>query len=232
MSRCLRHRPDRQGLPQRDHHRQLHLPQPRVRADGVEYFVEPGQDDESHEDWVDARFAWWKDLGLEPRRLRLRPHSPEELAHYAKATTDIEYQFPFGWGELEGIANRTDFDLTRHAEASGTDLSYFDDAAKQHVTPYVIEPAAGVDRAALAFLSDAFTVQEVAGKPRTFLNLDPRSPRSRSPSSHSPATARRWWNWPPASPTICAPAWPVFYDASGSIGRRYARRTKPARPSP
>ncbi len=196
----------------------------------LQYFVEPGQDDVAHEDWVDARFGWWKDLGLEPRRLRLRPHSPEELAHYAKATTDIEYQFPFGWGELEGIANRTDFDLQRHAEASGTDLSYFDDAAKRHVTPYVIEPAAGVDRAALAFLADAYTVQEVAGKPRTFLNLDPRL----APFKVAVFPLAR--NRPPLVELATRIAddlranWPVFYDASGSIGRRYARQDEAGTP--
>ena len=197
----------------------------------LQYFVQPGQDDAAHEDWVDARFAWWKELGLDTRRLRLRPHDSEELAHYAKATTDIEYQFPFGWGELEGIANRTDFDLKRHAEASGTDLSYFDDEAKKPTwSPYVIEPAAGVDRAALAFLSDAYTVQEVAGKPRVFLNLDPRL----APFKVAVFPLAR--NRPPLVELATRIAedlranWPIFYDASGSIGRRYARQDEAGTP--
>ena len=196
----------------------------------LQYFVQPGQDDAAHEDWVDARFAWWKELGLDTRRLRLRPHDAEELAHYAKATTDIEYQFPFGWGELEGIANRTDFDLKRHTEASGTDLSYFDDEAKAHVVPYVIEPAAGVDRAALALLSDAYTVQEVAGKPRVSLNLDPRL----APFKVAVFPLAR--NRPPLVELATRIAddlranWPVFYDASGSIGRRYARQDEAGTP--
>ncbi len=196
----------------------------------LQYFVRPGEDDAAHEAWVEARFAWWRELGLDERRLRLRPHRPEELAHYAKATIDVEYEFPFGWGELEGVANRTDFDLRRHAQASGADLSFFDDAARQHVTPYVIEPAAGVDRAALAFLADAYRVQDVRGKPRVFLSLDPQlAPfkvavfplaRNRAPlvelAARIAADLRR--------------RWPVFYDATGSIGRRYARQDEAGTP--
>ena len=104
----------------------------------LEYFVEPGEDEAAFTTWVDDRFAWWQEFGLDPSRLRLRPHDPNELSHYSKGTTDIEYEFPFGWGELEGVANRTDFDLQRHEEASGETLAVFDEATKTHVRPFVV----------------------------------------------------------------------------------------------
>ncbi len=126
----------------------------------MEYFVEPGTDDEWFAYWVDARLQWYLDLGVAKEKLRLRPHDPDELAHYAKAATDIEYEFPFGWSELEGIANRTDFDLKAHQEASGEDLTYFDQEKDERYLPYVVEPAVGVDRALLTFLLDAYTVDE------------------------------------------------------------------------
>ena len=126
----------------------------------MEYFVEPGTDEEWFAYWVDERLQWYLDLGVSKEKLRLRPHDPDELAHYAKAATDIEYEFPFGWGELEGIANRTDFDLQAHQEASGQDLTYFDQEKDKRYLPYVVEPAVGVDRAMLAFLLDAYRVEE------------------------------------------------------------------------
>src|SRR5206468_955148 len=121
----------------------------------MEFFVKPGEDDRWFTYWLDQRFAWYTRLGIGPERLRLRPHEPDELAHYAKACADVEYEFPFGWQELEGVANRTDFDLKRHTEFSGKDLSYFDEETRERFVPYVIEPAAGADRATLAFLVDA-----------------------------------------------------------------------------
>ena len=122
----------------------------------VEFFVKPGSDDEWLQSWVQARFNWYVTYGIRPENLRLRRHDSDELAHYAKDTYDIEYRFPWGWGELEGIADRTDFDLQRHADFSGQDLTYFDDEDKARYTPYVIEPSGGVDRATLAFWLDAY----------------------------------------------------------------------------
>ncbi|MBI2890036.1 MAG: glycine--tRNA ligase [Nitrospirae bacterium] len=139
----------------------------------IEFFVEPGTDEQWHAHWVDERMRWYGDLGLSRERLRKRLHGKDELAHYAKACFDIEYEFPIGWSELEGIANRTDFDLKRHAECSGKSLTYFDEKKKEHYVPYVIEPSAGVDRSALAFLADAYHEEEVRGEKRTVLKLHP-----------------------------------------------------------
>ena len=122
----------------------------------VEFFVKPGTDDEWLQKWVQARFEWYVSYGIRRNNLRLRRHDPDELAHYAKDTYDIEYRFPWGWGELEGIADRTDFDLRRHSEFSGEDLSYFDEESRERYFPYVIEPSGGVDRAALAFWLDSY----------------------------------------------------------------------------
>ncbi|MDA0770734.1 MAG: glycine--tRNA ligase [Chloroflexi bacterium] len=128
----------------------------------IEFFVKPGEDEEWHKRWLDDCMSWYTDLGVSPDRLRVREHEGKELAHYAKATYDIEYQFPWGWGEIQGVANRTDFDLKAHSKASGTTLDYFDQEANERVVPYVIEPAAGVDRGLMAFLVDAYTEEEVA----------------------------------------------------------------------
>ena len=196
----------------------------------LQYFVAPGEDDEAHERWVETRFGWWTDLGVDAQRLRLRSHDADELAHYAKATTDIEYEFPFGWGELEGVANRTDFDLRRHAEASGTELAYFDESTKSHIVPFVIEPAAGVDRAALAFLADAYTEENIEGKVRVVLKLHP----SLAPFKISVFPLAR--NKAPLVELATQVAedlrsrWPVFYDETGSIGRRYARQDEAGTP--
>ena len=122
----------------------------------IEYFVKPGTDEEWLNKWVEERFDWYVKYGIRRENLRLRHHEPDELAHYAKDTYDIEYHFPWGWGELEGIADRTDFDLRSHTEASGEDLTYFDEESKERYFPYVIEPSGGVDRAALAFLLDSY----------------------------------------------------------------------------
>jgi glycyl-tRNA synthetase len=126
----------------------------------MEYFVEPGTDDEWFGYWLDARLSWYHDLGVSKEKLRTRAHDADELAHYAKTASDIEYEYPFGWGELEGVANRTDFDLRQHQEASGQDLTYFEQATERRFLPYVIEPAVGVDRILLTLLLDAYRVDE------------------------------------------------------------------------
>lgn len=137
----------------------------------IEYFTHPSDADKKLEEWIDYRFDWYLNLGIRKENLRKRPHSKDELAHYAKACTDIEYNFPFAWSELEGIANRTDFDLKQHAETSGKDLRYFDDAAKERFYPYIIEPSGGVDRSVLAFLVDAYHEEKVKDDLRVVLRL-------------------------------------------------------------
>ena len=137
----------------------------------IEFFVKPGSDDEWLQQWVQTRFDWYVSYGIRPGNLRLREHAGDELAHYAKATYDIEYRFPWGWGELEGIANRTDFDLGRHKEFSGEDLTYFDDEIHERYLPYVIEPSGGVDRATLAFWLDSYDEEPDGKDIRTVLHF-------------------------------------------------------------
>jgi len=138
----------------------------------IEFFVKPGADEEWYHKWVEERFNWYVKLGIKKENLRKREHERSELAHYAKACTDIEYQFPFGWSELEGIANRTDFDLRQHARLSGKPIEYFDEEAKDRFIPYVIEPSGGIDRSILAFLFDAYKEEEVKGEKRVSLVLN------------------------------------------------------------
>ena len=138
----------------------------------MEYFVKPGEDERWFDYWIEQRRCWYTDvLGIRTERLRLRPHDPDELAHYAKAATDVEYLFPFGWGELEGIANRTDYDLSRHQEHSGQDLTYLDPESGERFLPFVIEPAAGVDRIMITCLLDAYDEEEVRGETRVVLRF-------------------------------------------------------------
>ena len=137
----------------------------------IEFFVKPGTDEEWYQKWVEERFSWYISLGIKKENLRKREHAKDELAHYAKGCTDIEYNFPFGWSELEGIANRTDFDLKQHSRLSGKDLQYFDEETKEKYLPFVIEPSGGVDRSILAFLTDAYTEEEVKGEKRVSLKI-------------------------------------------------------------
>ncbi len=209
----------------------------------MEFFVKPPEhlqpgertDDEWHEYWVNTRFEWYISHGIRRENLRLRPHESAELAHYAKATTDIEYLFPWGWGEMEGIANRTDFDLKKHSEHSGTKLTYFDEqspAEDKHITPYVIEPAVGVDRLALMFLLDAYTEEEVGGdsagagkgETRVVLKFHP----SMAPVQVALLPLSRNEKLTPLAREVYASLiatgrWNVEYDDAQSIGRRYRR---------
>jgi len=138
----------------------------------IEYFVNPKDAGKLQEEWVESRFNWYLNLGLKKENLRKRAHGKNELAHYALACTDIEYNFPFGWSELEGIANRTDFDLKQHTEASGKELKFFDDASKEKFYPYIIEPSGGVDRSVLAILVDAYHEEKVRDDTRVVLKLN------------------------------------------------------------
>jgi glycyl-tRNA synthetase len=200
----------------------------------MEYFVEPGADEEWFGYWVDQRLQWYLDLGVSKERLRLRPHEDDELAHYAKAATDVEYEFPFGWGELEGIANRTDFDLRRHQDASGQDLTYFDQEKEERYLPYVVEPAVGVDRALLAFLLDAYRVEEAPTAKgdtdrRTVLGLH----RSIAPIKVAVLPLSRNEKLVPEAKAVhdlLKPEWMCQYDDAGAIGRRYRRQDEVGTP--
>jgi glycyl-tRNA synthetase len=140
----------------------------------MEYFVHPSEEDEWFRYWVDERLRWWTDvLGINPDNLRLRPHDADELSHYSKQTTDIEYRFPIGWSELEGVADRTDYDLNAHSAASGKRLAIFDEKTGEHVVPYVIEPAMGVDRAVLTVLIDGYEEEQLAKEKRVVLRVRP-----------------------------------------------------------
>jgi glycyl-tRNA synthetase len=140
----------------------------------MEYFVPPAEEDRWFAYWVDERLRWWTDvIGINAERLRLRPHDADELSHYSRQTTDIEYAFPMGWSELEGVADRTNFDLTAHAAASGKQLAVYNEGTGEHVVPYVIEPAMGVDRATLTVLVDGYDEEEVAGEKRVVLRIRP-----------------------------------------------------------
>jgi glycyl-tRNA synthetase len=197
----------------------------------MEFFVEPGTDETWHQYWIDTRLAWFTDLGVKADNLRLFEHPKDKLSHYSKRTVDIEYRFNFAgneWGELEGIANRTDFDLTTHSKASGTDLSYFDQAAGERFTPYVIEPAVGVDRSLLVFLLDAYSEDEApTGKggveTRTVLRLDSRL----APVKAAVLPLSRNERLSPAAKDLAATLrkrWNVEFDDAGAIGRRYRRQ--------
>ena len=200
----------------------------------MEFFVEPGTDDKWFEYWVDQRHRWFVDLGVPPEKLRLRPHEPDELAHYAKAATDIEYEFPFGWGELEGIANRTDFDLRVHQEASGEDLTYFDQESDRRYLPYVVEPALGVDRATLVFLLDAYRVEEAptgsgGTEKRTVLALH----KDLAPIKVAVLPLSRNEALAPEARRVLdlvKGRWMSQYDDAGSIGRRYRRQDEVGTP--
>ncbi len=189
----------------------------------IEYFVRPEEADKAYEYWLQARFNWYLNLGIRKENVRMRAHTPEELAHYATACADVEYRFPMGWLELEGIANRTDFDLRQHSRFSGKELSYFDEEKGEHIVPFVIEPSAGVDRPLLAFLSDAYDEEVVKGEERVLMRLHPALapvkvavlPLSRN--EKLVPTARRVWE-------LVRPHWMTQYDDAQSIGRRYRRQ--------
>jgi glycyl-tRNA synthetase len=189
----------------------------------MEFFVPPAEAPEWHRRWIDERMRWYTDLGIRPDGLRLREHGPEELSHYSSATSDIEYLFPIGWSELEGIANRGDYDLAQHAKLSGEKLEYFDQDAGEAYVPHVIEPAAGVDRSLLAFMVDAYDVEVVEGRKRTVLRLHPRLAPVKAAvlplvsKAGMPEKARALYE-------ELRGRMPAEYDEGGSIGKRYRRQ--------
>ena len=197
----------------------------------MEFFVKPGEDEEWHQYWIDARMQWYVDLGINPDNLRLYEHEQEKLSHYSKRTVDLEYRFGFSgrdFEELEGVANRTDFDLTQHSKYSGQDLSYFDQASGERYVPYVIEPAAGLTRSLMAFLIDAYTEDEAPNTKggvdkRTVLRLDPRL----APIKAAVLPLSRNTDLTPKAKDLAAQlrqSWNVEFDDSGAIGRRYRRQ--------
>ena len=196
----------------------------------IEFFVTPGTDEEWHQKWVERRFAWYQQYGIRSENIRRRVHEPDELAHYAKGCVDIEYLFPMGWSELEGVANRTDYDLKQHSQHSGRALEYFDEDTKQKIVPYVIEPSAGADRSTLAFLVDAYREEEVRGEKRVMLNFHPeiapikiavlpllkKNDRIVETAKKLTADLRKRWY--------------TVYDDTASIGRLYRRQDEVGTP--
>ncbi len=196
----------------------------------MQFFVKPGTDDEWFDYWLEERLEWHKSLGIDPQRLRLDEHGPDELAHYAKKAVDIQYHFPFGWKELEGIHNRTDFDLARHEEYSGKRLEYIDSGGGERFIPYVVETAAGVDRTLLVLLVDAYREEEVEGDERVVLGLHP----SVAPIKVAVFPLVKKDGLPEIADRLARElrkaAIPSFYDESGSIGRRYRRQDEAGTP--
>jgi glycyl-tRNA synthetase len=195
----------------------------------MEFFVPPAEADQWYEYWVKTRFDWYVDLGIPPEKLRLLVHAKEDLSHYSRGTTDVEFDFPWGFDELEGIANRGDYDLTQHAKASGVSLDYFDQSTNERYTPYVIEPAAGATRAMMAFLLSAYDEDTVEGETRVVLRLDWRLapyqvavlPLSKKPELEG--LSREVLQ-------VLQPHFLCDYDVTQSIGRRYRRQDEVGTP--
>ncbi len=189
----------------------------------LEFFVPPAEAETWYTYWIDERYNWYLRLGIPAEQLKIRPHDPDELSHYSSGTSDVEFMFPWGWGELEGIANRGDFDLTQHTNHSGTKLDYFDQSTNERYTPHCIEPAAGATRAMMAFLLSAYDEEEVNGEVRTVLRLHPRLapykvavlPLSKKAELQEPA--RRVLK-------MLQPHMMCDYDETQAIGKRYRRQ--------
>jgi len=195
----------------------------------MQFFVKPGTDQEWLEQWREERFNWYLKLGIRREKLRFHQHGPKELAHYAAAAYDIEYEFPFGWQELEGIHDRTDFDLKRHTEHSGKDMSYFDESSNERYIPYIIETSAGCDRTILTLLVDALREEDAGKEIRTVLKFHPDIAPIKAAvfplvnRDGMPEIAHEIYD-------IIRPYYKAFYDDSGSVGRRYRRQDEAGTP--
>ena len=196
----------------------------------MQFFVKPGDDESCFDEWMEIRMQWHKDLGIQADKLRFYEHGPDELAHYAKRAFDIEYEFPFGWKEFEGIHNRTDFDLARHQEFSGKRLEYIDAPTNERFLPYVVETAMGIDRTVLVLLVDAYREEDIEGEQRVVLGLHPKVAPTKAAvfplvkKDGMPEIAKK------LQADLCASAIPSFYDQSGAIGRRYRRQDEVGTP--
>jgi glycyl-tRNA synthetase len=188
----------------------------------MQYFVEPGTDEEQYDTWLNKRMEWHKSLGIREKNLRVAPHPDDKLAHYARAAADIQFKFPIGWQEVEGIHNRTDFDLSRHQEYSGKKMEYFDQREQKRYIPYVIETSIGLDRCTLMVLCDSYREEEVDGDTRTVLKMHPKLapvkagifPLVKKPELQELARKIE---------ADLKEDYTVQYDESGSIGKRYRR---------
>lgn len=195
----------------------------------MQYFCKPGTDTNFYEEWKERRIEWFKALGMTASKLRFHDHPKEKLAHYAKNATDIEYEFPFGWGEIEGIHNRTDFDLSRHQQYSGKSQLYFDDESKEKYIPFIIETSAGASRSFMAFLIDAYYEEEVNGELRGVLRFHPKLAPIKAAilplvnKDGMPEIARK-------IESDLRPYLRIFYDDKGAIGRRYRRMDEAGTP--
>ena len=195
----------------------------------MQYFVHPDDDEKYFEIWIEERLKWYEDLGINKKKLQLHEHSEDELAHYAKKAFDIEYEYPFGWKELEGIHNRTDFDLKRHIEHSGKKLDYFDEKNNERFVPYIIETSAGVDRTALTCLVDAYVEEEVKGEKRVVLKFAPKI----APIKVGIFPLVNKDGLPEIAEKISndiGKNFAIFYDSKGAIGRRYRRMDEAGTP--
>lgn len=195
----------------------------------MQFFVNPNEDTKWYAYWKEKRMEWYKSMGITPSKLRYHDHPADKLAHYAKVATDIEYEFPFGWGEIEGIHNRTDFDLSRHEEFSGKSLKYFDEAAKEKYVPFIIETSAGASRSFMAFLIDAYYEEEVKGEKRAVLKFHPKLAPIKAAifplvnKDGMPEIARE-------IEVDLRKSLKVFYDDKGAVGRRYRRQDEAGTP--
>ncbi|MDF1544205.1 MAG: glycine--tRNA ligase [bacterium] len=195
----------------------------------MQFFIHPSEDVQWFKYWREQRWEFYKNLGINMEKLRWHEHGPDELAHYAKAAYDIEYEYPFGWQELEGVHNRTDFDLTRHMEATKKDMRYFDERFEEKFVPYIIETSAGCDRTLLTLLVDAYDEIEIKGEQRVFLRLSPRI----SPIKAAILPLVKKQGMPEFAQKVyqeLGRKFKLFYDESGAVGRRYARMDEAGTP--
>jgi glycyl-tRNA synthetase len=195
----------------------------------MEFFVPPAEAQQWYEYWCQARYDWYVGLGMDPEKLRLRPHDPDELSHYSSATSDVEFLFPWGWDELEGIANRGDYDLTQHAKHSGERLEFFDQTTNEHYVPHVIEPAAGATRTMMAFLMAAYDEEVVNDETRTVLRLHPRL----APYQVAVLPLSKKDTLTPVAREVfdlLSPHLMCDYDETQAIGRRYRRQDEVGTP--